>query len=72
MQNYEYDNFLSLPALQGATSISANVLVLMAKFSSFPPPVQIDGDDVWIASDVADWIEIHQPNPSTFVWGEAA
>lgn len=72
MHNYEYDNFLSLPALQGATSISANALMLMANSSSFPPPVQIDGENVWIASEIANWIEIHQPNPSTFVWGVAA
>ncbi len=71
MQNYEYENFLSLPALEGATGISANTLVLLAKSSNFPLPVQIDSDQVWIASEVANWIEIHLPC-SSFASGEAA
>ncbi len=54
MQNYEYENFLSLPALEGATGISAGHLeklwLLKGRFDSLCQRSGggIDGRTAWV------------------------
>lgn len=72
MGNQLNDSFLSLQNVSISTGLSANTIFAASMAGSFPEPIPLDGDLVWISSCIADWIEIHMPRSSAFVSGVAA
>lgn len=72
MEHIEYESLLSIPAVATLTGLSANTIHSAAKSGSFPSPVPFDGDEVWLSSEIANWLEDSPLSPPTFEWGEAA
>ena len=72
MEHIENESLLSLPAVAANTGVSANTIHALSKAGSFPSPVFFDGDEVWLSSEIANWLESSPHSPMNFAFGEAA
>ena len=72
MEHIEYESLLSIPAVATLTGLSANTILYATKSGSFPSPVHFDSDEVWLSSEIANWLENSPLSSSTFEWREAA
>lgn len=72
MEHIENESLLSLPVVATLTGLSANSILAAAKAGSFPSLVPFDGDEVWLSTDIADWLECSPLSPMSFAWGKAA
>ena len=66
MEPIEYDSLLNLSAVESCTGLSASMIQAAVKLGSFPSPLCFDGDEVWLSSDIADWLKTQPHNqPAT-------
>lgn len=72
MQNIDYETFLNIRFVSQYTGVSANTILDAVKSGPFPLPVDFNGYEVWLSSEIANWHESQPLSPSTFEWGEAA
>lgn len=72
MQIIEVDTYLNIKLVTQYTDLSAASILALSEAGSFPSPVPFDGDEVWLSSEIANWLEDSPLSPPTFEWGEAA
>lgn len=72
MESINNETVLSLPSVATLTGVSAKTILAYAKTGSFPSSFQFDDDEVWLSTDIADWLEHSPHSPSNFACKEAA
>jgi predicted DNA-binding transcriptional regulator AlpA len=72
MEHIENESLLSLPVVATLTGLSANSILALSESGLFPSPVLFDGDEVWLSSEIADWLENSPHSPMSFAWWNAA
>ncbi|CAN1544447.1 hypothetical protein MCEMIH15_01897 [Caulobacteraceae bacterium] len=72
MQDNENCTYLSFETVCVCTDLTLNTTLEAVKTGSFPPPVEFIGDEVWLSTDIADWLENSPHSPLNFAWKEAA
>lgn len=72
MHFIENVTYLNIKLVSQYTGLSHNTILSVAKSGSLPSPVPFDSDELWLSSEIANWLEDSPLSPSTFEWGEAA
>jgi predicted DNA-binding transcriptional regulator AlpA len=57
MERIENESLLILPVVSELTGIDVKTIHTFSEKGLFPSSVKIDDDEVWISSDIANWLE---------------
>lgn len=72
MQIIEVDTYLNIKLVTQYTDLSATSILTLSEAGSFPSPVPFDSDEVWLPSEIADWLEDSPLSPSNLALEKAA
>jgi predicted DNA-binding transcriptional regulator AlpA len=68
----EKDNLITLRLVAEYTGETSNTILALSEVGSFPSPIVVDGDELWLCSGIADWLENQANATPTIEWGEAS
>ena len=71
MHDIDYETFSNIRFVSHNTGVIANTILDAVKSGPFPLPVDFNGYEVWLSSEIANWLESQPLSPSTFEWEEA-
>ena len=72
MESIKNESLLSLAAVAACAGQCANTILASAKAGSFPSSVQFDDGELWLSSEIANWLETQPHNHPATGWEIAA
>ena len=72
MEYNEKESLITLRLVAEYTGETSSSILALSEAGSFPSSIVTEDDELWLCSDIADWLETVANATPTIEWGEAS